>query len=49
MEGVLNLLGDHEDLLHSIAARLLEKETLEGDEFMELISAEKPDAEAART
>jgi cell division protease FtsH len=49
MEGVLNSLREHEDLLHTIAARLLEKETLEGDEFTELISKKQPKTAAATT
>jgi cell division protease FtsH len=49
MEGVLNSLREHEDLLHTIAARLLEKETLEGDEFMKLISRKQPKTSVATT
>lgn len=49
MDGVLETLRDHNDLLHEIAARLLEKETIESDEFMELVAGRKPKAAAART
>ena len=37
LEGVLMTLHEHEDLLHLVAAKLLEKETLEAEEFLELI------------
>jgi len=37
LEGVLMTLHEHEDLLHIVAAKLLEKETLEAEEFLELI------------
>jgi cell division protease FtsH len=37
LEGALKTLRDHKDLLHLVAAKLLEKETLEGEEFLELI------------
>jgi cell division protease FtsH len=37
MKGVLDTLKEHEDLLHRVAQRLLEKETLESDEFVELV------------
>ena len=37
---VLELLGKHRDLLDYIAKRLLEKETVEGKEFEEIIKAE---------
>ena len=37
MEGVLKTLKEHENLLHRVAEKLLEKETIEGDEFLELI------------
>ena len=30
-------LHEHEDLLHLVAGKLLEKETLEAEEFLELI------------
>jgi cell division protease FtsH len=49
MEGVLKTLRQHQDLLHEIAARLLEKETIEEDEFMTLVSAQQPSAAAAGT
>jgi cell division protease FtsH len=35
----LQTLREHEDLLHLIASNLLEKETLDGDEFMSLIAS----------
>ncbi|HMK34226.1 MAG TPA: ATP-dependent zinc metalloprotease FtsH [Desulfomonilaceae bacterium] len=45
MEDVLKTLREKSDLLHEIAGRLLEKETLEGDEFTELVSiSSKPAA-----
>ena len=37
---VMKLLGSHKDLLDYIAKRLLEKETVEGKEFEEIIKAE---------
>lgn len=37
----LNILKDQEDTLHRIADRLLEKETLTGEEFMELFEGSK--------
>ena len=37
---VLDLLGKHRDLLEYIAKRLLEKETVDGKEFEEIIKAE---------
>jgi cell division protease FtsH len=47
MEGVESLLRQHEDLLHKIAERLLEKETLDGDEFRELADLEDDVSAAA--
>ena len=38
MDGALKTLQEHEDLLHLIAEELVEKETIEGDEFLRLIS-----------
>jgi cell division protease FtsH len=38
LEGVLNTHKEHEDLLHLVAERLLVKETIEEDEFRELIA-----------
>lgn len=49
MQGVLKTMREHEDLLHKIAERLLEKETLEADEFTELISGKQAKAAAAAT
>jgi cell division protease FtsH len=37
MEGVLETLGHQRDLLEVVAGRLLELETIEGEEFLELI------------
>jgi len=37
MKGVLKTLKDHEATLHKVAKRLLEKETLESEEFVELV------------
>jgi len=48
MEGVIKTLKENEYLLHKIAERLLEKETIEADEFTELLSIEKPAAAAVR-
>ena len=39
-EHVLNLLGAHKDLLDYIAKRLIEKETMDGKEFAEIVKAE---------
>lgn len=41
MDGVLMTLRQHQGLLHEIAARLLEKETIEGDEFLKLVNAQQ--------
>jgi cell division protease FtsH len=49
MQGVLNTVREHEDLLHAIAEILLEKETLEGAEFMDLVSRKRPKTAAAGT
>lgn len=46
MDGVLATLRAHEDLLHRVADKLLEKETIEGDEFLTLIGT-KPLQKAA--
>jgi cell division protease FtsH len=43
MKEVLNTLKDHEDLLHLVAQKLLEKETLESEEFRVLIGKSEPD------
>lgn len=37
LEGVLKTHKEHEDLLHLVAERLLVKETIEQDEFLELV------------
>lgn len=37
MHSAIDTLRQHEDLLHTVAEKLLEKETLEADEFLELI------------
>jgi cell division protease FtsH len=37
LEGVQKTLREHVDLLHLVAKRLLERETIEGDEFLVLI------------
>jgi len=45
MQGVTETLRQREDLLHLVAARLLEKETIEADEFLQLVgkyAAENP-------
>lgn len=42
MKEVLNTLKEHEDLLHLVAQKLLEKETIEADEFMQLIGKGEP-------
>ncbi len=46
MEEVLKTLKEHDDLLHLVAKRLLEVETIEAEEFLELIGM-KPSEEAA--
>ena len=47
MEAVIKTLHQHEDLLHKVAAKLLEKETIDGDEFKELIIAKLPKTAAS--
>jgi cell division protease FtsH len=47
LEEVLKTLREHENLLHLVAAKLLEKETLEGEEFMELIGQKNVEQPAA--
>ncbi|MBQ5385393.1 MAG: cell division protein FtsH, partial [Treponema sp.] len=44
---VLDLLGKHKELLDYIAKRLLEKETVEGKEFEDIIKAESHCTELA--
>ncbi|MGO9116128.1 MAG: ATP-dependent zinc metalloprotease FtsH [Desulfomonilaceae bacterium] len=44
MEEVLKTLKEHDDLLHLVAKRLLDVETIEAEEFLELISV-KPTEE----
>ncbi|MEW6531666.1 MAG: ATP-dependent zinc metalloprotease FtsH [Thermodesulfobacteriota bacterium] len=43
MEGVLLTLKMHEKLLQRVAERLIEKETIERDEFLELIGRKQPE------
>ena len=43
-EKALNILKENEDKLHEIAKYLLDKETITGEEFMEIY--EKNDADA---
>jgi cell division protease FtsH len=43
------ILQDHEDLLHTIAERLIEKETLDGKEIDAIIQAAKPGLSFTRT
>ncbi len=47
MEEVLKTLQEHQDLLHLVAGRLLELETLEGEDFMDLIGQKLPQEAAA--
>jgi len=47
MKQALETLRDHEDLLHRVAGRLLEKETLEDEEFLALIGRTYPEKAAA--
>jgi len=47
MEGVLDTLREHEDLLHRVAGKLLEKETLEKNEFLALIGRAYPEESTA--
>lgn len=42
MELTLETLREHEDLVHVVAEKLLEKETIESDEFYRLIGIELP-------
>ncbi|MEW6113446.1 MAG: ATP-dependent zinc metalloprotease FtsH [Thermodesulfobacteriota bacterium] len=46
MEGVLLTLKMHENLLQRVAERLIEKETIERDEFLELIGRKQPEQAA---
>ncbi len=46
METVLQTLKQQENLLHVVAEKLLEKETLEAQEFRDLIAAQLPDIAA---
>lgn len=41
MDGVLKTLRQHKELLAFVAEALLEKETIEGDEFLELINRQR--------
>jgi ATP-dependent Zn protease len=47
LEEVLKTLREHKDQLHLVAAKLLEKETLEGEEFLELIGQKTIEPPAA--
>jgi cell division protease FtsH len=47
MEGVIKTLQEHQELLHRVAAKLIELETLEGDYFTELIGQNSPQEAAA--
>ena len=47
MTGVKDLLGTKKDLLEKVASALLEKETLESEEFQELIDLPKDETEPA--
>jgi ATP-dependent Zn protease len=47
MEGVIKTLRERQELLHRVAAKLLELETLEGDYFTELIGQNSPQEAAA--
>ncbi len=50
MKEVLITLKEHEDLLHKVAQRLLEKETLESEEFVELVGkVEEEEKETSKT
>jgi cell division protease FtsH len=40
MESALETLRTHQDLLHLVAGKLLEKETIESDEFSRLIGSD---------
>ena len=44
MNQALETLKEHVDLLHKVAGKLLEKETLEGEEFLELVRDTRPAA-----
>jgi len=48
MEEVLKTLKEHEDLLHLVAKRLLDVETIEAEEFLELVGM-KPSEEVVAT
>jgi cell division protease FtsH len=47
LEEVSKTLREHKDQLHLVAAKLLEKETLEGEEFLELIGQKTIEPPAA--
>ncbi|MGO9119252.1 MAG: hypothetical protein ACLQPD_16800 [Desulfomonilaceae bacterium] len=52
MQEVLKTLREHEDLLHVVPERLLDRETIEEDEFIGLIGQpipEQPEAKEARS
>ena len=48
LEEALKTLREREDLLHLVAAKLVEKETVEGEEFLELIKEKSNQRAAAR-
>jgi cell division protease FtsH len=45
MDGVLHTLRQYEPMLHRVAGRLMEKETIEGEEFLELIGKKPPEGD----
>ncbi len=47
MESALETLQQRQDLLHLVAGKLLEKETIEGDEFLELVAMHRKEQTAA--
>ena len=47
MEAALETLRNHQDLLHLVAGKLLEKETIEAEEFFQLIGAGADEPAAA--
>jgi cell division protease FtsH len=48
LESALSTLRQHQDLLHLVAGKLLEKETIEGEEFLDLIALKSEDEPTAR-
>ncbi|HCX61046.1 MAG TPA: cell division protein FtsH, partial [Clostridiales bacterium] len=45
-EKAINILTENEDKLHELASYLLEKETITGDEFMEILNKEQAGSES---